>query len=557
MPTARLPIDAAHRAASSDAHAIDAITGLTDALAARPATGHRVYHLDAYSNFFRGLPYVLGQATSATTLTADVGAGADVIPVASAAGMVAGMALVTNAGAASYQILSVVSVNALNVTVTPAISEGLTSGAVIAPVWVNSSHLTTEGLRAWAYWVCAATDENGETIITGTPKITVLGDSWVSQDPPVLAAVVSAVLPGSTLVNAGVSGNTSTDVIARFDSDVPSDSDFVVFNEPGVNDVLVSPSTIAANLETLVLKIRAIGAVPIYTGFVPLADHATRAKTRAAELTARVGSGIVLPGTRLSGLTAIAPVMPDANSYGLGTNALAAVTAGTGNIAIGTDAGKAVTIGGGNTFIGRRAGTAVTTGYNNTAIGESALYSGAAISANTAIGQGALSLCTAGENVAIGHSSLLMLTGGTKNVAIGRNAGYSAPSDTTKATTTGAGQTLIGYQSVAGPAVSYATTIGFQAQALASGSVAIGADNTGASAVASGANDFVLGTALHHVQVPGKLTVTGVVKPQVAATASRPAANTAGAGAMMYDSTLSKPIWSDGTVWRDAAGTEV
>ena len=34
MPTARLPIDAAHRAATSDAHAIGAVTGLTDALAA-------------------------------------------------------------------------------------------------------------------------------------------------------------------------------------------------------------------------------------------------------------------------------------------------------------------------------------------------------------------------------------------------------------------------------------------------------------------------------------------------------------------------------------------
>lgn len=37
MPTARLPIDAAHRAASSDAHAIGAVTGLTDALAGKEA----------------------------------------------------------------------------------------------------------------------------------------------------------------------------------------------------------------------------------------------------------------------------------------------------------------------------------------------------------------------------------------------------------------------------------------------------------------------------------------------------------------------------------------
>lgn len=40
-------------------------------------------------------------------------------------------------------------------------------------------------------------------------------------------------------------------------------------------------------------------------------------------------------------------------------------------------------------------------------------------------------------------------------------------------------------------------------------------------------------------------------------TGSRPAAGTVGNGAMFYDTTLSKPIWSDGTVWRDAAGTAV
>jgi hypothetical protein len=40
MPTARLPIDAAHRAASSDAHAIGAVTGLTAALAGKAAVAH-------------------------------------------------------------------------------------------------------------------------------------------------------------------------------------------------------------------------------------------------------------------------------------------------------------------------------------------------------------------------------------------------------------------------------------------------------------------------------------------------------------------------------------
>lgn len=42
-----------------------------------------------------------------------------------------------------------------------------------------------------------------------------------------------------------------------------------------------------------------------------------------------------------------------------------------------------------------------------------------------------------------------------------------------------------------------------------------------------------------------------------AATGSRPTASSAGAGAMMFDTTLGRPIWSDGTNWKDASGTTV
>ena len=41
------------------------------------------------------------------------------------------------------------------------------------------------------------------------------------------------------------------------------------------------------------------------------------------------------------------------------------------------------------------------------------------------------------------------------------------------------------------------------------------------------------------------------------APAPRPTASTVGSGAMFYDTTLSKPIFSDGSTWRDAAGTAV
>ncbi len=43
----------------------------------------------------------------------------------------------------------------------------------------------------------------------------------------------------------------------------------------------------------------------------------------------------------------------------------------------------------------------------------------------------------------------------------------------------------------------------------------------------------------------------------VATTGSRPAATAVPVGAQFYDSTLGVPIWSNGTVWKDAAGTTV
>lgn len=43
----------------------------------------------------------------------------------------------------------------------------------------------------------------------------------------------------------------------------------------------------------------------------------------------------------------------------------------------------------------------------------------------------------------------------------------------------------------------------------------------------------------------------------ITATSSRPAASAIGQGAQIFDTVLKKPLWSDGTNWRDATGTIV
>lgn len=71
---------------------------------------------------------------------------------------------------------------------------------------------------------------------------------------------------------------------------------------------------------------------------------------------------------------------------------------------------------------------------------------------------------------------------------------------------------------------------------------------------AAGANPLSITTDSGGIRT---LTLPGPAKLASFTTASRPSAATAGAGANIYDTTLGKPIWSNGVDWKDAAGTTV
>ena len=145
-------------------------------------------------------------------------------------------------------------------------------------------------------------------------------------------------------------------------------------------------------------------------------------------------------------------------------------------------------------------------------------------------------------NVAIGNEAERDLVDGCNNVAIGRRAGNSmvhangntiigsqvafGRSDITgdgtvsdeRATIDGSWQTLMGFQATQSSAVQadYLTAIGARAEgaenataigagvsAKGIGSVAIGKDSDGNSAIANRADDFVLGTAKHTIILAG------------------------------------------------------
>ena len=64
-------------------------------------------------------------------------------------------------------------------------------------------------------------------------------------------------------------------------------------------------------------------------------------------------------------------------------------------------------------------------------------------------------------------------------------------------------------------------------------------------------------TALRIDRATGDVIAHAGIRAGQVDAATRPLASAIGAGAMIYDTDLSKPIWSDGSDWRDAAGTIV
>lgn len=100
-------------------------------------------------------------------------------------------------------------------------------------------------------------------------------------------ALLARLLPGARIVNAGVTGATSSQLLERFATTVPQHEPELVILECGGNDCNfpwqavadepeaehapnVSPQTYGENLMRLIEQVRAIGAVPLLTTLPPL-----------------------------------------------------------------------------------------------------------------------------------------------------------------------------------------------------------------------------------------------------------------------------------------------
>lgn len=133
------------------------------------------------------------------------------------------------------------------------------------------ARLSPEGLRAAFGAVSAARPGNrvaylGDSI---TQASWLTGSNFQASSFPLFAMLASG---GQliTVANAGVSGDNSSQALARFDADVTPSAPGTVVILLGTNDVgqAVPLATYAANIKAIVAKVRAIGAVPVL-GTIP------------------------------------------------------------------------------------------------------------------------------------------------------------------------------------------------------------------------------------------------------------------------------------------------
>jgi hypothetical protein len=527
------PIGSALSATTTDI-VEDLAPAIADERADVRAGGPEPIYLDSFSQFFPTTgQWVTGQGTTATTTTSSVAAAATVIPVTSGASFPNGTTIILKAGTAQQQIVKVSSGGSTtSLTVTPALTTGLANGETVSPLWQDTQHLKDgQGLKAFAYWVAHSTRPDGTPTFTdpGARPVVIFGNSWTT---PAKAADWTAgfatALPTATIVNLGVSGNTSALLLARFDADMApyANAAYVVINEPGVNDAanVVARSTQLANLEALIAKIRALGATPVITGAVPLQATPDPASRQKVMYDAAASAALAYPALSAVGAYTLLQMRTPAGGMAspsagqkstaadltaFGAPALNSATTGTGltafgnfalsTIATGNDAtavgsgALAAATAGDNTAVGAYAGNAITSGTRNVVVGASAARLATTASDFTAVGSRALTALTIGVGlVAVGQRAGQAVTSGNYSVYIGDYAGGEPANGQS---TTAQYQTFVGRSSGQATSTQRDNVVALGAAALV--------DGAGATALGAGAQ------ALHQLSVAlGRSTVT-------------------------------------------------
>jgi hypothetical protein len=158
-----------------------------------------------------------------------------------------------------YYTSSVATVQNNTITLKQPLKVAIARGTNLQNFYSDASHPHVGGLSAVAD--LALRKLNDPSLNAG--KHVLLGDSWFASG--FVEERLGERLPNAKIINKGVGGNTSFDLLSRFELDVIPESPDVVWLIAGTNDYFMETSKVVfiANMKSLIEKITAMGARPI------------------------------------------------------------------------------------------------------------------------------------------------------------------------------------------------------------------------------------------------------------------------------------------------------
>ena len=226
-----------------------------------PPAGLNFSHVRMHYDLLDGRSFIYGETGGvvAMTLADYASAGDDTLRLETAPTLKDGQLITYRAINNEYYTVVVSSVQGNVIQLEEALPAAVSGGMAVWNFYDNGSHPNWFGYTSIADFAL----RNLDVASINTGKHVMLGDSWFQSAG--IEQRLAAKLSNATIVNRGIGGNTSADMLARFDADIATQNPDFVWLIAGTNDYYlnVTLEDYTANMQGIIEKINAIGAQAI------------------------------------------------------------------------------------------------------------------------------------------------------------------------------------------------------------------------------------------------------------------------------------------------------
>lgn len=225
---------------------------------ANAADWHRVY---MHYGLLKGQPHEWGESGGymSLRLAENANEGAYSMRLDSTSGLLANQLITYRGSNSEYYTIAIQSISGNTLRFATPLKKNVWYGENAWNFYDNPSHPNYRGYQSIADYAVRALGLGA----LNYGKHALLGDSWFSTGT--VRDRLQERLSNASMINLGIGGNTSFDLLSRFDDDVPQHNPDFVWIMTGTNDYwnYISAAQYKQNIQSLISKVEALGAKPV------------------------------------------------------------------------------------------------------------------------------------------------------------------------------------------------------------------------------------------------------------------------------------------------------